>query len=163
MSSVQDIRQGVESIISGLTPEVRAWCTFRKANTRVQLEVLPVSGTADETTRQFRVVPGPVEGEGLHNGIDVDLTIPVEVQVRYLVDASGDAAGADELVDDMISSDSVRILAGVLRPNLATNPAVSMVPQIDIRFESSDVYDSPEVDGIRILVMRFRAHYYAEV
>jgi hypothetical protein len=154
------LRIAFETVITGLTPGLYPHIPFKRADGRQPLAQLPLSGTADQSTRHFRAVVGPVNDQGYMNGVDVDSQVPVEVQVRYLRGAGGDP-DADVALGDIVASDSMTLLAGLLRPNVATNPAYAGVPFFDLSFLDSGL--SPGLEGVVILTMRFAARLFVEV
>jgi hypothetical protein len=105
-------------IIENATPDVDAWITYREIMDPREIEEIPHTGQAAQTTRQFQITPLPIEEEGDLGGCFVDQWQRIRIKLRYYV---SDKPGGYTEVVDRAASDSARIEEALLNPPSDSN------------------------------------------
>lgn len=158
MASIVTVRIAAEGILEAATPDYRPSITYRKAKGDVPLGELRPEASPSETTRQFRVLPGELLGEGRFNGIDVETEQTLTVQIRY--DVKGDYPHQELL--DFVASDAARIQAAFLRPQAQAIWSGTGLEEIIIYYAGQAGPEPTTAEGVWLVTHDFRLSYVLE-
>jgi hypothetical protein len=117
-SGVKEIAERMAQILENTTPDVDDWVTYREVMDPREIEEIPHTGSAAQTTRQFQITPLPIEEEGDLQGCYVDQWQRIRIKLRYYV---SDKPGGYTEVVNRAASDSARIEDAFLNPSYADN------------------------------------------
>jgi hypothetical protein len=117
-SGVKEISERMAQILENTTPDVDDWVTYREVMDPREIEEIPHTGSAAQTTRQFQITPLPIEEEGDLQGCYVDQWQRIRIKLRYYV---SDKPGGYTEVVNRAASDSARIEDAFLNPSYADN------------------------------------------